>query len=336
MSQVPSDRVRCLVCNGAYKALNGGHLGTHGLTAAEYRALHPGAQTFSEATRATLAGRSRDLVTRPDGPSNPQRQIVTVSAEAYAHSRSPDRVVCLVCCNEFKALSHTHLRLHGLTAADYKARYPGAPLVSETTRETWAAHGRDRLLDRRGHSTRDGLVLETWTEAQIIAALKNYVRRHGIVPSIPDWSRRTSTWAGDDLAVMAWRPSYSTIRRVFGSWTAGLAAAGLQPRSPGWRKTQQRKCKRGHLLADALIDPNGGRRCRTCDKMRQQAKRDRQGRPGVARGSRVGGAKLTERQVVEIRLRHAAGEAAVCIGMEMRVSKWTIFDIVARKTWTHV
>lgn len=55
-----------------------------------------------------------------------------------------------------------------------------------------------------------------------------------------------------------------------------------------------------------------------------------------ARGSRSGTSKLTERQVVEIRARCAAGELHRVLAVDYGVSRVTITNIVTRRTWRHV
>jgi hypothetical protein len=55
-----------------------------------------------------------------------------------------------------------------------------------------------------------------------------------------------------------------------------------------------------------------------------------------ARGSRSGTSKLTEHQVVEVRARAAAGELHRVLAVDYRVSRVTITNIVARRTWRHV
>ena len=55
-----------------------------------------------------------------------------------------------------------------------------------------------------------------------------------------------------------------------------------------------------------------------------------------ARGSRSGTSKLTEREVVEIRARCAAGELHRVLAADYGVSRNTITSIVNGKTWRHV
>ena len=55
-----------------------------------------------------------------------------------------------------------------------------------------------------------------------------------------------------------------------------------------------------------------------------------------ARGSRNGEAKLTERQVAEIRARAAQGELQRVLAAEYSVSRPTISRVVSREGWRHV
>ncbi len=56
----------------------------------------------------------------------------------------------------------------------------------------------------------------------------------------------------------------------------------------------------------------------------------------VLRGLRVGSAKLTEPQVVEIRRRAAGGEPSSKLGSEYGVDSSTIRQIVRGEIWQHV
>ena len=44
-----------------------------------------------------------------------------------------ETVECLECGREFKCITPSHLKKHGMTIADYLEKYPGAFLTSETT-----------------------------------------------------------------------------------------------------------------------------------------------------------------------------------------------------------
>lgn len=69
-----------------------------------------------------------------------------------------------------------------------------------------------------------------WSRERIVAAIHEHVRVHGCAPSPEDWRRAN-----------ALHPHLSTVQRRFGSWSAGLAAAGVEgkPRG-GWREGRSR------------------------------------------------------------------------------------------------
>ena len=57
-----------------------------------------------------------------------------------------------------------------------------------------------------------------WTRERVLVALRRDAARRGCAPVRGDWSKATRT-----------RPSASTVATLFGSWNAGLRAAGLDP-----------------------------------------------------------------------------------------------------------
>lgn len=63
---------------------------------------------------------------------------------------------------------------------------------------------------------------------------------------------------------------------------------------------------------------------------------DRQTKLRQARGESQGLAKLTERQVLDIRNRHAAGESYRALASAFGTNFSNIALIVKRKTWSHV
>lgn len=69
----------------------------------------------------------------------------------------------------------------------------------------------------------------------------------------------------------------------------------------------------------------------TADNMADKKSKQRQ-----SRGSTHGKAKLTEEQVVQIRLRHAEGDGLTVLGRAFGVRKDVIFKIVRRQTWAHL
>lgn len=77
----------------------------------------------------------------------------------------------------------------------------------EVERKVW--HG------RRG----DGPNGMYWTRERIVEALDEWADAHGSPPSMFEWRR-----SGDS------HPPASVVQERFGSWRAGLAAAGMTPR----------------------------------------------------------------------------------------------------------
>jgi hypothetical protein len=68
----------------------------------------------------------------------------------------------------------------------------------------------------------------TWTREAIIEAIQAEYERTGLPPSCDEWRRGT-----DD------HPPAIRVQRTFGSWRAGIEAAGLKPRTSGglyWTK----------------------------------------------------------------------------------------------------
>src|SRR5262249_47732551 len=61
-----------------------------------------------------------------------------------------------------------------------------------------------------------------WTRETVAYAFELWHRRHLCSPTLDEWRR-----AGPD------HPSVTTVRQVYGSWNAGLRAAGFRPRRPG-------------------------------------------------------------------------------------------------------
>ncbi len=63
-----------------------------------------------------------------------------------------------------------------------------------------------------------------WTRDLIVYAIDLWARTHLRAPTAADWDR-----AGEN------HPSRQTVQRVFGSWNAGIAAAGYVPKPCGRR-----------------------------------------------------------------------------------------------------
>lgn len=114
----------------------------------------------------------------------------------------------------------------------------------------------------------------------------------------------------------------------------------------------RRKSVRAHRLSFALhngrwptlwvLHSCDNRACVNPDHLREGTHQDnmddrsKRGRVPDLRGSRNNHAKLTERDVVEIRARRAAGDRQASIARAFSLSQGWVSDIVNRKRWTHV
>lgn len=123
------------------------------------------------------------------------------------------------------------------------------PECKQTPEERRAAHRRGTGHQPMGSDEQRGAVREIlrdrvgefpWTEERIIAAIKRWHRRTGRAPSYRDWHKPTGVGPFLVSSRTASRPSTGTVRKVFGSWSAAMEAAGMTP-LPRGRRTPPRK-----------------------------------------------------------------------------------------------
>jgi hypothetical protein len=118
----------------------------------------------------------------------------------------------------------------------------------------------------------------------------------------------------------------------------------LSENSANQRDAYKAHCKRGHELSPEntriRTGGNGRRECKTCHRDRERAAWQRRTahieRTGPARGEKHPKARLTADLVVEIRARYATGPNVSALAREYGISRGTIHDLVAGRTWTHV
>lgn len=78
-----------------------------------------------------------------------------------------------------------------------------------------------------------------WTPELVVAAIRDWAEEYGEPPAVPDWlpsqalrmndpGRARRFWDADGR----W-PHHTIVFRVFGSWNAGIRAAGYEPRAVG-------------------------------------------------------------------------------------------------------
>ncbi len=86
-------------------------------------------------------------------------------------------------------------------------RGPASPQTIETDQGHWRLSSGAAGYQRRHH--------EPWTKEEILSGLHAWIEQHGEPPAHSDWGRATQS-----------HPMANTVTRTFGSWHAGLAAAG--------------------------------------------------------------------------------------------------------------
>lgn len=98
--------------------------------------------------------------------------------------------------------------------SDPQGRHPGEKVVFGVF-GTWRA-----ALEAAGLTPAPRA--SVWSRDSIIAAFHRFEREHGRQPSATDWSRASLHY-----------PSTTTVQDHFGSWSAGVRAAGFQPLAQG-------------------------------------------------------------------------------------------------------
>jgi hypothetical protein len=76
-----------------------------------------------------------------------------------------------------------------------------------------------------------------WTPQEIVCALHAWVAEHGEPPASPDWKCATQS-----------HPMMHTVMRTFGSWRAGLEAAGYSAPRPRRRPPTPKRDRHGRYL----------------------------------------------------------------------------------------
>lgn len=142
-----------------------------------------------------------------------------------------------------------------------------------------------RLRPRRRPAPRPNVrSYHAWPKERIIAAFRAYYDEHGRAPRANEWECATEQY-----------PTRWSVARRFGSWRAGVEAAGLTPLNAGRRSGQgnpahtvrdgELRCSRcwqwkpDHLFGPASSRPSRRGRaynCLPCDAERQRQYRQRQ------------------------------------------------------------
>ena len=138
-----------------------------------------------------------------------------------------------------------------------------------------------------------------WTRDEIVAAIRRFEARYGRQPCQADFTpadarRKGHGWRAERYYRDDDYPSVLTVRARFGSWSAGLEAAGFEPRGRGcattarvgthlaaeldvpeaqlelaWERAQERKRRRGgprrfNCFSCGRFKPRPSSVCRSC------------------------------------------------------------------------
>jgi hypothetical protein len=146
----------------------------------------------------------------------------------YRHppSNEDESVRCAICGRVFYALSRHLLTQHGVTASEYRQRFPNSDTVSRQYRQ----HFRE-LASLRG--------FESWDKPSIVSAIRSWAAKYGSPPSAKEWA--TTGIRKKRPGRKGPRPSKTTVQKHFGSWNAAIVAAGFPPLAPGTFTPRRRR-----------------------------------------------------------------------------------------------
>jgi Homing endonuclease associated repeat len=143
----------------------------------------------------------------PNGHWTPERVVEALRRDARRRGRSP-------------------------RSRDWKRSAGRRHPSSQTVHQLWPSW--DGALRAAGLEPYGG---ELWTRAAIIVALQQDARRRGEPPTSLDWEASP----GPRGKMGRRRPTAETVKARFGSWSAALCAAGLEPRGTGERRWPVRR-----------------------------------------------------------------------------------------------
>lgn len=175
-----------------------------------------------------------------------------------------DALDCPICGERaFRNLGLHVTRVHGLSCETFRERYPGRILESPTLTAIRADITRDRNDAR-------GWVLH-WTTERCVAAIRRFYRRNGRPPTINDLERLSRPGPAGFTRRRKTYPTPRTIQKRFGSFNAGVEAAGLVPLPRGG--LVQEACMHGHSVEDTIVRSDGRRECGPCARRRDRVLR---------------------------------------------------------------
>jgi DNA mismatch endonuclease, patch repair protein len=157
-----SQLVECLICGRKMKSLSPHHR-VHGITCDEYKIRFPGALLMSKDTWDKVAKKGGATV---EHKKIPQENLIS----------------CMVCGKFLRTIQLAHVRMHSMTVTQYKEKFPGAPILCETTRLKQVEQGQARVFDEE-HRGR-------LRDARLKQLEKPDVREAFLAMTQSDWMRK--------------------------------------------------------------------------------------------------------------------------------------------------
>jgi len=166
----PGLLVRCAICKYLVRVVNTRHLKPHGITQAGYRNLYPDEPLYGAVLKVCMfCGRPAKFINaklcgviecnrkydRKYGIRSDDRERLRL------YGAETDWVECLLCNRLFQMISGMHLlERHGVSDDEYMAMFPGASLITDSSRlrhsaarQSWMQH-----LDYHGRTPDDRLI----------------------------------------------------------------------------------------------------------------------------------------------------------------------------------
>jgi hypothetical protein len=126
----------------------------------------------------------------------------------------------------FRSRRQVWTRAETITALRDWCRERGRPPTCRDWRCGTTDHPGSRVVGELFGSWSEALraagLVATWNRESMVLALRAWAAQNGCTPTSRDW--QAPERAGD-------RPTTQRVRREFGSWSAALAAAGIEPRT---------------------------------------------------------------------------------------------------------
>ena len=118
-----------MICNKEAKMITPAHMKQHGISIAEYKHRFPDARMASEEIEAKRIAKLKERALEAGK---------TIRNKDKSAVDPQDNVTCCVCSVQCKQIT-LHLKMHGLSMAEYREKFPEAKLVNDRSRDKVSA-----------------------------------------------------------------------------------------------------------------------------------------------------------------------------------------------------